>query len=494
MKIQGFFLMIPILAVSSTCGSPVINTLENGRSDTALTGTVFNDSFYNPVMSDGPDPFVAYHNGWYYFTATYAGGLTIRKSITLSGLLPTEGITVWRGSDNGLNEIWAPEIFFINGFWYAYLAAKPITGTHSDRRMYVLKSDTADALGAWTFIGKMDLPEDEWAIDGTLFINTDGKYYFIWSGWPANVHFQYQYLYICELDNPSTVKSGTIRVEISRPDKDWEGAINEGPIMLKQPDGKIKCVYSGNTSLGDDYCLGELTLTPGGNPMLASSWVKSASPILQKDPARHVYGPGHNSFTVSPDGTEVWMVYHEAKVSGSGFNRRARIQKVDFDPQGNIVMGGPMDSNTPYTLPAGEVVNRLLFEAEAGELSGGAQKVSSDVAGGGNAVRFNSTSSKIVLTLNIPVPGNYYAYLRYSRDERYENTPASQIPGKFAYLESNGKTSRFAIDICSPDQFITAAVNNQENNKLSLAAGKNTLTLWGVENLIADSFVLELAN
>ena len=139
-------------------------------------------------------------------------------------------------------------------------------------------------------------------------------------------------------------------------------------------------------------------------------------------------------------------------------------------------------------------MKRFLFEAEAGVLAGGAQEVSLSGASGGKAVRFTQNTSSVVLTVDIPSSGNYYAYLRYSRDERYENvSDSSLIPDKFAYIRpNNGKASRFVTDICSPDQFIMATANSPENVRLSLVAGKNTLTVWGDSNIIVDALILEL--
>ena len=67
-------------------------------------------------------------------------------------------------------EIWAPEIHFINGKWYAYFAADD--GNNNNHRMYVLENTSADPMqGEWIFKGKVADPSDKWAIDGDVFIH-----------------------------------------------------------------------------------------------------------------------------------------------------------------------------------------------------------------------------------------------------------------------------------------------------------------------------------
>ena len=98
--------------------------------------------------------------------------------------------------------------------------------------------------------------------------------------------------------------------------------------MLKK-DGTVHIVYSASGSWTDDYCLGLLTLT-GPDPLDPAAWTKTAAPLFTK--AETAYGPGHCSFTTSPDGAEDWIVYHANEVSGSGWRGRSvRAQKFGWD-------------------------------------------------------------------------------------------------------------------------------------------------------------------
>jgi GH43 family beta-xylosidase len=459
----------------STCGTV-------GPSSSNGGGIPFNTEFYNPVTPNIADPCVVYHDGMYYMSAALGNGLGILKSKTLSGFMAAINTPkiVWWATEQNLSEVWAPEIHFVDGYWYAYMACLDkgiplIADWDNRRRSYVLKSRTQDPEGAWDFIGKLELPDNEWAIDGTLFINDDEKLYFIWSGIQNSSAAFGQRLYICEMESPSAVKEGTHRVQIAEPEFNWEkdGApIVEGPVILKQPNGAIKCIYSASHSAYNGYCLGELTLS--GDPMDAASWAKRKTPLLQGDPLRGVYSPGHNTFTTSPDGTEIWMVYHTAQEKDSTWNRNSRIQKVNFNAKGDIVMNRPLSGNETYTLPSGELVDRTLFEMENGVFFH-AQSTAFEGAHGGRAARFLNDDSSVELEVDMP-QGEYMAYVRYTHSF-HESWSLK--------MELNGVTSNLELRRCGGSFSMIGGV------KVFLPEGKNTLVFRATPYVLLDSLILE---
>ena len=52
-------------------------------------------SYKNPIKSSGADPWVYYHDGYYYYTDTTAANITIRKSRSLVGIENTNPKVVW---------------------------------------------------------------------------------------------------------------------------------------------------------------------------------------------------------------------------------------------------------------------------------------------------------------------------------------------------------------------------------------------------------------
>jgi hypothetical protein len=103
------------------------------------------------------------------------------------------------------------------------------------------------------------------------------------------------------------------------------------------------------------------------DPLSPSSWTKKSTPVFHRSDANGVYGPGHNGFFTSPDGTENWIVYHANSSSsgGCGNGRTTRAQKFTWNSDGTPNFGTPVALGTslPDVLPAGRAVRlrgRLL--------------------------------------------------------------------------------------------------------------------------------------
>jgi GH43 family beta-xylosidase len=159
------------------------------------------------------------------------------------------------------------------------------------------------------------------------------------------------------MKNPWTL--ATRRVMISSPTYPWElkGAppkVNEGPEMLKSPKGRIFLIYSASGCWTDDYKLGMMSLKKGSNPLKPSNWIKKAQPVFTKDPSHHAYGPGHNGFFKSPDGTQYWIIYHANPEPGQGCggHRSARMQQFHWNKDGTPNFGRPVNIHVPLQVPS----------------------------------------------------------------------------------------------------------------------------------------------
>jgi GH43 family beta-xylosidase len=99
-----------------------------------------------------------------------------------------------------------------------------------------------------------------------------------------------------------------------------------------------------------------LTFTGNNNLLDSASWYKSAVPVFVGSVGNSVYGPGHNSFFKSPDGTEDWILYHANAQpnQGCGRNRIPRAQKFVWKKDGTPDFGEPVKLNIPLPVPSGE--------------------------------------------------------------------------------------------------------------------------------------------
>jgi GH43 family beta-xylosidase len=393
-------------------------------------------NFYNPIVASGYDPSIVQYNGYYYSVQSInsATAIEVTKSRTLTGLASGTRATVWtRPASTGqlCCNVWAPELLFLNGRFYIYFAADD--GKNENHRMYVLESNSLDPQGSYTFKGQITPPTDRWGIDGTV-LQLGSSLYYLWSGWEGFTNVQ-QNIYIAPMSNPYTV-SGE-RVLISSPMNRWERIggppyVNEGPQVLRR-NGKVFVVYSASGSWTDDYCLGMLTASETSNLLLQSSWTKSAGCVFSK--AATAYGPGHNTFVKSPDGTQDWLVYHANQTSGSGWNGRSiRAQRFTWNLDGSPNFGTPTHTSTALALPSGEKLGSNRYEAEHAAINSATVRTAAGGASNGQVVGYIDYADSWVEFRNVwaPSAGSYALTVRFANGSGASSTHNVSVNGAAA--------------------------------------------------------------
>lgn len=308
----------------------------------------------NPLIPQRADPWIYKHSdGYYYFTASVPqyDRIELRRSPTLQGLAAAEAVTAWRAHKSGplSANIWAPELHYVEGKWYIYFAAAKSSETLEglfDHRMFVLENTSANPLeGTWEEKGQLKTGWESFSLDATRFEH-NGIHYLVWAqkdpAIPGNSN-----LYIAPLANPWTL--GGEQVMLTKPEYDWETIgflVNEGPAVLKR-NGRIYITYSASAT-DHNYCMGLLWASEDSNLLSPASWSKSPVPVFTTNEESGQYGPGHNSFTVSEDGTTDLLVYHARnykEIFGDPLydpNRHTRIQSFTWSTDGVPVFGIPV--------------------------------------------------------------------------------------------------------------------------------------------------------
>ena len=335
--------------------------------------SVVKNTFANPLLESGADPWAIYHDSNYYYIKSGGGAITLMRTPDITDLKNAEQKVVWTAPETGdhSKNIWAPEIHYIEGNWYVYVAADD--GDNRNHRMFVLENTSPNPFeGEFRVKSKLKTDEDDnWAIDGSIFKHNN-QFYFIWSGWEKpKDKIETQNIYIAEMSDPWTISSE--RVLLSTPEHPWERNweypgvwrpnapvyVNEGPQILRHGK-KLHLIYSASGCWTPYYALGLLTMNVNRNPMDASSWTKSKTPIFKQSKENRVYGTGHNSFFKSPDGTEDWILYHanDTPIDGCSNKRSPRAQKMSWTDDDMPVLGIPLPNSKPLKKPSGTITAR----------------------------------------------------------------------------------------------------------------------------------------
>ncbi len=344
----GVVLILVIVAQFNSC-----------RSSTVVPKTS-QLTFTNPLLASGPDPWMIQKDGWYYYMHTMGNHVRLWKTKNPTDLSSAQSKEVWLPPTNQpySRELWAPEIHFVQGKWYIYVAADD--GKNENHRIWVIENESADPWeGTWNLKGKLSDPGDHWAIDLTVFEHK-GQLYAAWSGWETYENVS-QDIYLAKLKNPWTMDGD--RVKISTPDLAWEKrgmsptlpTVNEGPEFLRQSadSQKLFIIYSASGCWTDDYSLGLLEANADADLLSPQSWKKHPEPVFVKSPANGIFGPGHNSFFKSPDGTQDWILYHANPQAGQGCsNQRApHAQPFQWKSDGTPDFGSPLPKQ-PMHVPS----------------------------------------------------------------------------------------------------------------------------------------------
>lgn len=299
------------------------------------------ESYINPVQADCADPVVLWHEGLYYAYCTHSPdhpnmvhGIRLHVSNDLVHW-SDRGYVLKRKDSWGDSRFWAPDVVERGGKFYLYYAA--------DTRICVATAESP--LGPFRQQVQRPLTPDSLRIDAHVFKDTDGQYYIyyvdfnrgneIWGGRLKN--------------DMITVEADSLKKMIV-PDQDWErhrGNIVEGPEVLKRK-GVYYLTYSGSHFESPEYAVGYATSDSPLGP-----WEKyERNPIMKS--TSYAHGTAHHCFTRSPDGSELYIVYHRHASLKKTEPRQLSIDRATFLRQQSgpdvLQIHGPTSS--PQPMPA----------------------------------------------------------------------------------------------------------------------------------------------
>ena len=348
----------------------------------------------NPLKVEFGDPFVLYTAGTYYMYGTGGGvdkGFAAYSSKDLVNW-KHEGQVYFHNNKNGWSDpkaswdgaYWAPEVYEVKGKFYMFYSAQWEENPANELENFRIGVAVADKpTGPFTDMADKPVFDPGYpVIDANVFFDTDGKAYLYYSraaykhpvesevadwavkkGWFKEIEESWVYGIEIKPDFSGVIGEPVLvlrpPVRLNDKQAEWESRsvtareVNrrwtEGSVTFKK-DSIYYIMYSANYFGGQHYAVGYATATSPLGP-----FEKAANnPVLQKNTGKGglVTGTGHNSITYSPDGKEMFCVYH-GRTTKTGDERVVFIDRMEVK-EGRINVFGP--TTTPQKLPSGAEV------------------------------------------------------------------------------------------------------------------------------------------
>ncbi len=305
-------------------------------------------TFKNPIDIRTADPVILYYEGRYYLYGTNnRSGFAVFSSEDLSEW-KLEGMAFesYEGF-YGVDCFWAPEVYYHDGKFVMVFSCRDANKRHS---ITIATSDSPVGPFKDVCNGKPLYAPDYSVIDGNILFDDDGKVYMYYSkDCSTNIvnGIHESHLYVVEL-SPELDRVISEPTYCTSPDCEWEKLSgnewrwNEGPCCFKR-NGIYYLMYTANYYASIHYAVGYATSNSPKGP-----FVKAAhNPILKSD-GDTTMGTGHNNYFFSPDGSEMFTVYHSLRNRKNNDDGRVpNIDKMIFDEDGKLTINGPTVTEQP---------------------------------------------------------------------------------------------------------------------------------------------------
>jgi beta-xylosidase len=347
-RLTLIFFMLPPVASS-------IEILVKVEGETMESPTASMQHYSNPLNVQIADPFVFRHEGIYYLYGTYEPDANLGVPVMTSKDLAN---WTWRGfalektqASWGQVHYWGPEVVRVKDHFYMYYNASPNKTPEPPFNMHLCIAESNSPLGPFK---ELKAPfyqpegEDE-AIDQNVFIDTDGQAYIYFT----QVTQGRNDIRAVKLKDTMTEFDGepVLCIRSTEPweRRPWENhLVAEGAFVVKRK-GLYYLTYTANHFMDPHYAFGYATSEHPLGP-----WHKfSGNPFLAR--TEFVAGPGNGMLVPSPDGSEMFMVYHTHQSPRELGWRQLAIDRARFVEQETgpniLIVDGP--THLPQPLPAG---------------------------------------------------------------------------------------------------------------------------------------------
>jgi beta-xylosidase len=359
-------------------------------AQTIETSANSQSTFSNPLNVQLGDPYVLHTNGMYYMYGTGGAdkGFAAYSSPDLVHW-KAEGQVYFHDNPNGWSDpnaswdgaYWAPEVYEVKGKYFLFYSAQwKVNPTHEAENFRIGVAVADKPTGPFIDLTNKPVFDPGYpTLDANVFFDTNGKVYLYYSracykhpvkseiadlvkkkGWFKEVEESWVYGVELKPDFSGVIGQPVLLlrppVKLNDHQSEWESRsvtsreVNrrwtEGSVTFKK-DGIYYIMYSANYFGGKHYAVGYGTSKSPLGPFKKAA----NNPVLQKNTGSGgtVTGTGHNSITYSPDGKEMFCVYH-ARTTKTGDERVVFIDRMEVKG-GKITVYGP--TTKVQKLPSG---------------------------------------------------------------------------------------------------------------------------------------------
>lgn len=370
------FLLIALLIAGGLI-MPAASSCRRSKAVLEIIDPAGTELFYkNPLGVNGiGDPYVLKtgDNEYYCYPTSSPDGYYAYRSENLIDFQRLPQL-VFKPEDSwSYKDYWAPEVVFHDGEYLMYYTARQ-RGT-GRLLIGLAKADSPE--GPFTdTLGKPFLDPGYAVIDAHVFIDDDGSAYMYFARDCSEQYVNYRnesHIYGIRLADNLKETIGE-PVLLTRPDLPWEfrsGSYvwNEGPNLLKH-DNKYYLFYSANYFGGRDYSVGYAV---AGQPLGPYTKPEANRILYTTYLLPDISGSGHNSTTVSPDGQEIFAVYHtHTDPAAGGGNRQMALDRLVFTDDGRVYINGPTNTwqlKPGGTIDAANIASLAKMELESGNIA-----------------------------------------------------------------------------------------------------------------------------
>lgn len=353
--------------------------------------TTAKTTYTNPLPVAFGDPYVLYTKGTYYLYGTGAGadkGFVAYSSRDLVNWKP-QGQVYFHNNKNGWSDpdakwggaYWAPEVYEVKGRFYLFYSAQwRVNPTHEEENFRIGVAVADKPTGPFVDLANQPVFDPGYPIiDANVLFDPNGKAYLYYSrccykhpvesevadlarkkGWFREIEESWVYGVELKANFSGVIGKPVLllRPPVALSDRQaaWESrSVTAREVNRRWTEGSVTfrkgntyyMMYSANNFGGRYYAIGYAT----SNSPLGPYTKAASNPVLQQnaDQGGSVTGTGHNSITYSPDGKEMFCVYH-ARTASTGDQRVVCLDRMVVK-NGKLTIMGP--TTTPQKLPSG---------------------------------------------------------------------------------------------------------------------------------------------